>query len=145
MNAKREIKSSGWEAKSQLWTRMYHFYNFDREEFLQHSLRDGLRGLTGLRSRHVSRLYFWADLGIRFHPMAGYKYLWKCPSCGTELQLRMRVTQTKRKCPHCGVLVTPQEIDRQTLERQRSFETTFIWVCLGLMLLMYLCQSGRLK
>jgi hypothetical protein len=38
----------------------------------------------------------------------------------------MRVTQTKRKCPHCGVLVTPQEIDRQTTERQHSFETTFM-------------------
>lgn len=25
----------------------------------------------------------------------------------------MRVTQTKRKCPHCGFLVTPEEIDRQ--------------------------------
>src|SRR5689334_12539583 len=30
------VAHSGWEAKSQLWTRMYHFYNFKREEFLQH-------------------------------------------------------------------------------------------------------------
>ena len=45
--------------------------------------------------------------------MAGYKYDWKCPSCGTRLQLKMRVTQTKRKCPHCGHPVTPEEIDRQ--------------------------------
>ena len=45
--------------------------------------------------------------------MAGYKYDWKCPSCGTSLQLKMRVTQTKRKCPHCGHPVTPEEIDRQ--------------------------------
>jgi predicted RNA-binding Zn-ribbon protein involved in translation (DUF1610 family) len=53
--------------------------------------------------------------------MAGYKYFWKCPSCGTELQLKMRVTQTKRKCPHCGELVTPQEIDRQDAARRRAF------------------------
>jgi hypothetical protein len=45
--------------------------------------------------------------------MAGFKYDWKCPSCGTALQLKMRVTQTKRKCPHCGHPITPEEIDRQ--------------------------------
>ncbi len=32
----------------------------------------------------------------------------------------MRVTQTKRKCPHCGFLVTPKEIDRQKLELDRQ-------------------------
>jgi transposase len=30
------VAHSGWEAKSQLWTRMYHFYNLHREEFLTH-------------------------------------------------------------------------------------------------------------
>jgi transposase len=30
------VAHSGWEAKSQLWTRMYHFYNYNREEFFQH-------------------------------------------------------------------------------------------------------------
>ena len=45
--------------------------------------------------------------------MAGYKYNWKCPNCGTDLQLKMRATQTKRKCPHCGTPVTPEEIDNQ--------------------------------
>jgi transposase len=30
------VAHSGWEAKSQLWTRMYHFYNYKRDEFLQH-------------------------------------------------------------------------------------------------------------
>lgn len=47
--------------------------------------------------------------------MAGYKYHWKCPKCGTKLVLKMRTTITKRKCPHCGFLVTPEEIDRQQL------------------------------
>jgi len=27
---------SGWDPKSQLWTRMYHFYALNRAEFLQH-------------------------------------------------------------------------------------------------------------
>jgi transposase len=30
------VAHSGWEAKSQLWTRMYYFYNLHREEFLTH-------------------------------------------------------------------------------------------------------------
>jgi hypothetical protein len=47
-------------------------------------------------------------------PMAKYQYFWKCPTCGTELELKMRVTQTRRKCPHCGAQVTTDEIDRQT-------------------------------
>ena len=45
--------------------------------------------------------------------MAGYKYFWTCPNCRTTLQLKMRVTQTTRKCPQCGFVVTPEEIDRQ--------------------------------
>jgi transposase len=30
------VAQSGWEPKSQLWTRMYHFYSLHRAEFLQH-------------------------------------------------------------------------------------------------------------
>lgn len=30
------VANSGWEAKSQLWTKMYHFYALNRAEFLQH-------------------------------------------------------------------------------------------------------------
>jgi transposase len=30
------VAQSGWEPKSQLWTRMYHFYALNRAEFLQH-------------------------------------------------------------------------------------------------------------
>lgn len=48
--------------------------------------------------------------------MAGYRYEYRCPNCGTQLQLRMRVTQTRRRCPECGHPVTPQEIDRQRVE-----------------------------
>jgi predicted RNA-binding Zn-ribbon protein involved in translation (DUF1610 family) len=51
--------------------------------------------------------------------MAGYKYFWQCPSCSTSLELKMRVTQTKRKCPHCGHAITPEEIDRQEAERNK--------------------------
>jgi hypothetical protein len=50
--------------------------------------------------------------------MAGYKYHYRCPNCGTQLQLKMRVTQTKRRCPHCATPITPQEIDRQKVAGQ---------------------------
>ena len=30
------VAQSGWEPKSQLWTRMFHFYSLNRAEFLQH-------------------------------------------------------------------------------------------------------------
>jgi DNA-directed RNA polymerase subunit M/transcription elongation factor TFIIS len=54
--------------------------------------------------------------------MAGYKYIYVCPKCKTYLELKMRVTQTKRKCPQCGTPITPQEIDRQTRERNKRNE-----------------------
>lgn len=47
------------------------------------------------------------------------RYFWSCPQCGTRLELRKRVTITKRRCPHCNALVTPQEIDRQSAESAR--------------------------
>jgi hypothetical protein len=43
----------------------------------------------------------------------GYRYAWTCPKCHTRLDLHKRVTQTKRRCPHCGTPITPEEIDRQ--------------------------------
>ena len=42
------------------------------------------------------------------------KYYWRCPSCGTRLELRQRVTLTKRKCPHCATPITPEAIDYET-------------------------------
>jgi hypothetical protein len=42
-----------------------------------------------------------------------YDYKWKCPKCGTTLQLKQRVTLGKRRCPHCATLITTKEIDRQ--------------------------------
>jgi uncharacterized Zn finger protein len=60
--------------------------------------------------------------------MAGYKYFWRCPNCGTSLELKMRVTQTKRKCPECGTLVTPEEIDRQ----REAMQTTMTIVLIAL-------------
>ena len=30
------VAQSGWEPKSRLWTRMFHFYSLNRAEFLQH-------------------------------------------------------------------------------------------------------------
>jgi len=79
--------------------------------------------------------------------MAGFQYFWTCPSCGTELELRKRVTQTKRRCPHCGDPVTFQEIDRQGVERghqeaKRQFDQTTgcLWAFLALLFLIAICQ-----
>jgi putative FmdB family regulatory protein len=57
--------------------------------------------------------------------MAKYKYEYRCPKCGTQLEFKMRVTQTKRKCPHCGEPITPEEIDRQAAKQ-------FVLKCIGL-------------
>lgn len=69
--------------------------------------------------------------------MSGYKYFWTCPNCGTSLQLKMRVTQTKRKCPHCGILVTPQEIDRQQQELNRQKRNSALLI-LGLIWILFI-------
>ena len=39
------------------------------------------------------------------------RYYWICPQCGTKLSLNKRVTQTKRRCPHCGTPITVVDID----------------------------------
>ena len=51
-----------------------------------------------------------------------YKYEYCCPICGTCLELKMRVTQTKRRCPQCGTPITPEEIDRQAVAAQQRLE-----------------------
>ena len=71
--------------------------------------------------------------------MAGYKYEWQCPNCGTQLQLKMRVTQTKRKCLHCATLVTPQEIDRQTAEKTRSVQMGGLLVMIFILFILVAC------
>lgn len=78
--------------------------------------------------------------------MAGYKYEWRCPNCGTELQLKMRVTQTKRKCPHCGLPITPQDIDRYTAEKKKSIERGGLIVAsvfLLIAVLLWIAVHGR--
>jgi transposase len=47
--------------------------------------------------------------------MASYPY--RCPKCKTEVVLRQRVTQTKRKYSYCGTPITIAEIDRQEQEK----------------------------
>ena len=74
----------------------------------------------------VSRLleaYKWlsdrADLGEGLI-MAGYKFFWQCPNCGSQLELKMRETLRQRYCPRCRFPITPDEIDRQEAEWQRQ-------------------------
>ncbi len=76
--------------------------------------------------------------------MAGYKFGWKCPNCGTELQLKMRETQTKRKCPHCGKTVTPVEIDRQTAEKKKAeLMINLIMGVIVLGVIFFCCKGGQ--
>ena len=38
------------------------------------------------------------------------KYHWICPKCKTSLELRQRVTLTKRRCPECGTSIKTEAI-----------------------------------
>lgn len=51
--------------------------------------------------------------------MAGYRYDYTCPSCGSYFQLRMRTALTKRRCSYCGWAITRAEIDRQAEARAK--------------------------
>ncbi len=56
----------------------------------------------------------------RFH---GRVFPYHCRGCDNEIQLRSRVTQTRRSCPGCGQQFDQRDIDRQLdasePERQR--------------------------
>jgi uncharacterized protein (DUF983 family) len=54
------------------------------------------------------------------------KYPYRCPECGTEVILRQRVTQTKRKCSYCGIPITTAAIDRQAQEKVKQQAITFL-------------------
>ena len=41
--------------------------------------------------------------------------VYTCPKCGTQLPFKMRIMQTKGKCPHCGEPITPEELDERDL------------------------------
>ena len=52
-------------------------------------------------------------------------FLYECPGCGYEYELRKRVTLTRRRCDYCGVEITPAEIDRQESEREsKAYQKT---------------------
>lgn len=54
-------------------------------------------------------------------------YLWRCPKCRTTLELRKRVSLTKRICPHCATPINTDDIDRETSltpEQKRLREET---------------------
>ena len=75
---------------------------------------------------------------------SGYRYHYRCPQCGTVLHLRMRVTVRQRRCPHCGVAVTCDEIDRQTIDESLPpLLGTLIGVVPGMFLGLYVWNSSR--
>ena len=59
----------------------------------------------------------------RYH---GRRFPFEC-ECKSKIGVLQRVTQTKRRCPNCGELITTQAIDDQLTtwepERQRTIET----------------------
>ncbi len=54
----------------------------------------------------------------------GRTFPFDCPGCGTQIELRQRVTQSRRVCPGCGFCISIEAIDRQLdrmePERQRQ-------------------------
>ncbi|MFA6209164.1 MAG: hypothetical protein WCT03_02340 [Candidatus Obscuribacterales bacterium] len=48
------------------------------------------------------------------------KYSWTCPGCHETFELKKRVTLNKRTCNHCGIEITPEEIDRQIEARDKE-------------------------
>ena len=47
-------------------------------------------------------------------------YYFDCPDCGTSVELRKRVTVSKRTCSHCGYKITPEGIDQTTISRNAA-------------------------
>ena len=48
-------------------------------------------------------------------------YYFDCPDCGTSVELRKRVTVSKRTCSHCGFEITPAGIDQTTIARKAAY------------------------
>ena len=73
-------------------------------------------------------------------------FSYTCPDCGTQLRLRMRVTQTKRRCPHCGTPVTPAVIDQQQREHAEAMRRGCVPTAIMLLVLAviagYVLNSG---
>lgn len=69
-------------------------------------------------------------------------YFYECSVCGTQLNLRTRMTMRLRRCPQCGHLITPEEIDRQKREqRTRQRWINVLWMT-PLFLLLSCCCGG---
>lgn len=49
-------------------------------------------------------------------------YYYDCPDCGTSVELRKRVTVSKRTCSHCGHEITPEGIDQTLIARRAAYE-----------------------
>jgi putative FmdB family regulatory protein len=49
-------------------------------------------------------------------------YHYRCPNCGAALELRQRVTQSKRKCPKCQTPIVTEVIDEQ-----KQAQTAAMW------------------
>lgn len=80
------------------------------------------RHTQGSRSHNHPESFTWWQK--RF---PGRTFPFSCTGCGTEVQLRLRVTQSQRVCPGCGTPITVSGIDQQLdewePERQRILNT----------------------
>lgn len=57
------------------------------------------------------------------------KYHYRCPKCFRKYELRKRVTLGKRHCPHCGVEITTEAIDKQKMFKW------IIWILFGFIMI----------
>ena len=58
-----------------------------------------------------------------------------CPSCSTNVGIRQRVVQNRRRCPACGLVINIADIDEQ-LKGWESDRQDKMNSCLGALLLL---------
>jgi hypothetical protein len=73
-----------------------------------------------------------------------HAYRYRCPTCGTPLEFRKRVTVVERRCPHCGTSITPSELDKQEGARAETARRGCLIVLVSAALMLVTCCGGPL-